>query len=329
MTADGNRSPSRILLTGARGFAGRHLLARLKKDMPDADILPLGRSHDLSDHDSLDIGDAAAVHRLIARYQPTVIVHLAALSSVGDSLKDPAAVWHVNFDGTRNLALAAKALDAPVRFIFASSGEVYGESFNHGPCDETMPLAPRTPYARSKAAAEYFLHDMADEKLEVISLRLFNHTGPGQDERFVVPAFAAQVVNIETGRQPNPIRVGNLDAQRDFTGIEDILDAYLAVLADEADTPGFTAYNVGSGQTRSIQSILQKLMALAHVPVSHEPDPARLRPSEIPVAAGSFSRFQTRYGWKAHRNFDSTLESVLDYFRSEAGRENASPRPGN
>ncbi len=327
MTADKDRSSSRILLTGARGFAGQHLLARLKKDMPDADILPLARSRKPSDRDSLDICDANAVHHLIARYRPTVIVHLAALSSVGDSLKEPETVWDVNFDGTRNLARAAKALDAPVRFIFASSGEVYGESFNHGPCNETTSLAPRTPYARSKAAAEYFLHDMADEKLEVISLRLFNHTGPNQDERFVVPAFAAQIVNIETGRQPNPIRVGNLEAQRDFTGIEDIIDAYLAVIASGADTPGFTAYNVGSGKPRSIQSILQKLTALARVPVSHEPDPARMRPSEIPVAEGSFSRFQTRYGWKAHRNFDSTLESVLDYFRNKTGREGASSRP--
>lgn len=308
----------RILLTGASGFVGRRLAPRLATRGETQAILPLG-GPDLPAGQALDILDAGAVERAVLDFAPTDIIHLAAASSVAGTNSAPEIAWDVNLVGVRNLALAARRLETPARFLFASTGEIYGRSFLDGPCSEDTPPQPVSTYARTKLAAEHLLEDLSGDRLKTTVLRLFNHTGPGQDTRFVVPAFAAQIAAIEAGQTgPESVRVGNLDARRDFSDVDDILAAYEAVVMDKSDGPAFSRYNVGSGQVRTIRSILDRLIELSGRPVQVVLDPARLRPSEIAVASGVFDRFRQRYDWSSSIPFEQTLAAVLNDQRAVA-----------
>jgi GDP-4-dehydro-6-deoxy-D-mannose reductase len=303
--------PPRILVTGASGFVGRKLVNRLRAEEPDACVIPVHGPQNVDGALSLDLADVDACLAMVQKARPTVIVHLAALSSVGATFADTGGVWRSNFDGTRALVQGALALETDVRFVFASSGEVYGHQFNNGPCDEDAPLAPTSPYARTKAACEYLLNDLASERMSIVVLRLFNHSGPGQEERFVVPGFAAQVAGLEQGGRGGQIKVGNLDASRDFSDVEDIIDAYLAVIRHKRPLPRLSVFNVGSGENRSVRSILDALIGLATVPIDPVPDPLRMRPSDVAVARGVFERFRAEFGCSPARPFDQTIANVL------------------
>ncbi len=311
---------ARIMITGASGFVGQKLIRRLADAAPDTVVIPVHGPLSVDGSLSVDLGDFAACLGLVQEVRPTVIVHLAALSSVGTTMNAPTGVWRSNFDGTHALARAALSLAEEVRFVFASSGEVYGTQFNNGPCDEQSPLAPVSPYARTKAACEYLLNDLSSENLSVVALRLFNHSGPGQDERFVIPSFAAQVARLDRGGRGGQIKVGNLAASRDFSDIEDIVDAYLAVILHKVPLPRFSIYNVGSGENRSIQSIVTTLIGLAAVPIETVTDPSRMRPSDIAAAAGVFDRFRAEFGWVPKRSFDTTIAHVLEDQRDRLAR---------
>jgi GDP-4-dehydro-6-deoxy-D-mannose reductase len=206
-----------------------------------------------------------------------------------------------------------------VRLIFASSAEVYGRAFLDGACDEETPPQPVSSYGRTKLAGEFLLRDLAGPALEVVTLRLFNHTGRGQDTRFVVPGFAEQIAHLERIKGDGTLRVGNLASQRDFSHVEDVIDAYLTVLGAPRRESDFSLYNVGSGMPRSIQSVLDALLGLSRKKIAIELDPARFRPSEIPVAQGLFSRFTTDYGWRPTRGFETALIAVLEDRRARLG----------
>lgn len=310
------RQARRILVTGGSGFVGSQLVSHIRASLPPGDeVIALRGPGASSDPLSVDLSRADETTKMMVGFAPTIIVHLAAQASVGAAAANPSLVWQANFDATRNVAEAAMSLGHPVRLIFASTAEVYGRAFLQGPCDEETGLAPQSAYARSKAACEYMLRDLAGERLSVVALRLFNHTGPGQDERFVVPSFAAQLARLETGG-PSSIRVGNLEAKRDFTDLADILDAYLLVLNQPEKTPGaFTVFNVGSGIQRSIRSVLDHLILCHGSPVETLADPTRQRPAEIAVAEGVFTRFSETYGWSPTRAFTQTLAAVYTHER--------------
>lgn len=304
----------RILVTGGNGFVGRRLVSRLTAALGDRGLV-LGLSGPTGPQSStgVDLSLADDARRVITDFDPSVIVHLAAQSSVGTSAVDPAGVWRMNFDATRNVAESASALGHGVRLIFASTAEVYGRAFLDGPRTEDGAIAPQSPYARSKAASELLLRDLAGDTLNVVVLRLFNHTGPGQDTRFVAPSFAAQLAAL--GETPDAvIRVGNLDAQRDFTDIDDIIEAYARVVENpDKVSENFALFNVGSGIQRSIRSVLDTLVRHHGRPVETILDPERQRPAEIPVAEGVFDRFKAAYGWTATTPFETTLAAIYDH----------------
>jgi GDP-4-dehydro-6-deoxy-D-mannose reductase len=292
----------KIAVTGAQGFVGRHLLPRLAADFPAARVLG----------SDFDVRDRAAVAKFFAAEQPDVCVHLAAVSAIGAAGADPARAWAVNLDGSRNIAEAILAGKPECRMIFVSSSEVYGASFNTGAAlDETAPLAPLNLYAETKAAAEGALAALCAKGLRLLRLRPFNHTGPGQSEAFVAPAFALQIARIEAGLMPPVIRVGALTPERDFLDVRDVCRAYSLAVRRFDDLPGNNVMNIASGAAVRIGAILDLLLARARCPISVAEDPARLRTVEIPRAVGDASYAAAALGWRPEIALRDTLDNVL------------------
>jgi len=317
-----SRSDARggILVTGAGGFVGRALISALKAEDPSLSITGVGRSPPAAPLPidapfvTLDLLDAAALAQVVARVRPATVVHLAALSSVQQAQSAPVEMWRSNLDATINLAEAVRAHAPEATLIFSSSAECYGRTFASGePLTEDASLQPMNAYARSKVAGEYVLRDLHTAGRLVI-LRMFNQIGPGQDERFVSSSFAAQIARIERGEQSG-MKVGDLTAERDFCDIEDMLRA-LTMLIEAADRlEQVSVFNVCSGQTRSVRSVLDGLIALSDAAITVAVDAERLRPSSIPRAAGAHDRLTEATGWRPRISFDETLVRLMTYWR--------------
>jgi len=306
-------APRRILVTGASGFVGRHLLPALGLAFPEAAIA--------GDH--FDVTNKEAVHDFVHDASPDACIHLAGITNVVAARSDPDSAWRVNLLGTLNLARAVLTLVPSCRFVFASSAEVYGASFRSGQqLDESALLAPMNSYAASKAAADLAIGAMTRDGLRVIRLRLFNHTGPGQSDAFVVPALARQIARIESRLQPPPLQVGGLDTWRDFLDVRDVCNAYIACLrpSDDELPPG-AILNLGSGQPRRIGDILDELLNLAGLRTEVATDATRLRPSEITTASGNVVLAQRLLGWAPTIPWRQTLADVLADWRTRAARE--------
>lgn len=303
-----------VLVTGGRGFVGRYLLSALRARLSAEAIV-----HCLDRHGSeaVDLLDAGRVRAFVARARPDLIVHLAAQSSVGQSAGKAAATWRVNVGGTVNLAEAVADECPDATFAFSSSAEIYGTAFNGGQVDETTPPVPQSVYARTKYAAEQALADTLRPENRLIVFRPSNHSGAGQDGRFVLPAFAQQVAAIEAGRQPATMQVGSLTAERDFLDVRDVVDAYVRVLA----TPGGCArqtYNIASGHPVAIARLLDHLLKLSSVPITVESDPARMRPSEVARTEVASDRIRALTGWAPRVALRETVKDVLEGCRHRA-----------
>jgi GDP-4-dehydro-6-deoxy-D-mannose reductase len=318
----------RVLVTGASGFVGGRLVERLRRDH-GAGIALTGWDRTPSPHGeaetgiawrSVDLNDGDSVDAAIRMDRPDRVYHLAGLSSVKQAEGAAAQACEVNVGGTAALARALYAHAPGAALIFAGSGTVYGAAFNSGePLTEQAAVRPLDAYARSKLAGEIVLQDMLAERCPVIALRLLNHSGPGQDERFVVPSFAAQIARIEKGLVPATLSVGNLEVERDFLDVEDVIDAYLAALRIADQAVGFQLYNVASGKPRSIASILERLIALSRAKPEVERASRRVRAGEIASTRCDSSAFRTRTGWRPTRDFDDTIAAILDWWRARVG----------
>jgi GDP-4-dehydro-6-deoxy-D-mannose reductase len=304
-----------VLITGASGFVGQRLASRLS-----AAGVPVHLAYGPRHENGIDLESVDAVNDMMRHVSPDVIVHLAAISSIGEAIAVPRAVW-ANVRITDSLVSSLRGYSKKVRFIFASTAEVYGSSFDLGPVDEEASLDPRNAYARSKVACEYLLRDAASERFEVVSLRLFNHSGPGQSRRFVLPSFAAQIAAIEAGKVRGPVLHGNLDTLRDFADIEDVLDAYSAVISHREAQAGFSVFNVGTGRPVALRSILDTYIQLARTPIATKLDPSRVRENEVSVAAGKVERFFAEYGIRLGRSLRQLLSKILDNERRRAKEE--------
>ncbi|MBU4196906.1 MAG: GDP-mannose 4,6-dehydratase [Alphaproteobacteria bacterium] len=314
---------ARVLVTGAGGFVGRRLVIALSDDPKVGAILALGGVATTAPKVETGVADVTSneLEAAIRTFRPSHIVHLAAKSSVAASLRDGRGVMDVSVGGALRIADGVSMHAPNARILFASSAEVYGAAFSSGvELDETSPVAPANPYARSKLVAEFLLMDRVHSDASVIVMRPLNHIGPGQDARFVVPAFAQQLAEIERGLRAPEIRVGNLDAQRDFMSVDDVVDAYLRALFLKTVEPGSRdVFNVASGSVRSIQSVLNDLLSLSAVACSVVVDTDRFRPNDIAITRLSSAKLKVATGWSAKAEWTALLTSVLDDQRSRLG----------
>jgi GDP-4-dehydro-6-deoxy-D-mannose reductase len=304
-----------ILVTGAGGFVGRHLLPALGAAFPESRLIGTGMT-DAADY-PLDVTDRGQVFAAFEDLQPDVCVHLAGIAAIGAAGQKPGLAWSVNLHGTLNVADAILANARRCRMIFASSAECYGASFGAGrKLDETAPLAPMNLYAATKAAADLALGALAPAGLRILRLRLFNHTGPGQREDFVVPAFCRQIARIEAGQVVSEILVGPLTPERDFLDIRDVCAAYVASVVRFDSIPNNQIFNIASGRAVRIGTILDMLIAGASRKITIREDPARLRPVEIAHAAGDATSASELLNWRPIHSLDDTLDSVLAFARA-------------
>jgi GDP-4-dehydro-6-deoxy-D-mannose reductase len=311
----------RLLLTGANGFVGKLLTIRAQAAGLHVTAL---NGHapapgNIADEQiSCDIRDPQSLADAVAQAQPTHIVHLAAISHVPTSFSEPLLTWQTNVMGSVNL-LEAIRLHAPEAFVlFASSSEVYGAAFKSGQqVDEHTRCEPLNPYAASKVAAESAFQEYFRQGIKGVIARPFNHIGAQQSADFVTASFARQIALIESGQQAPILKVGNLEAARDFLDVQDVCEAYLELLklADSSEYP--RCLNIASGHPRKIRDVLELLLSLSDARITVELDPERLRPSDIPIAAGSSQRIKDATGWQPTIALEQTLRGLLEYWREE------------
>ncbi len=310
---------NKVLLTGCSGFLASHLLKLLARDNENK-IFGMtevsGFSYPQVEVSQVDIRRRDDVLHVLAAIRPDVIYHLAAVTNVGFAWKNPGMTYEVNFLGSSNLLEAILPVSPHARVVLMSSAEVY-RGGEEKPIHEGSAVESQNPYAVSKLAME-MLGDLywKSHGLNVCKLRAFNFTGPGQDDKFVASDFASQIAAIEKGRQKAVIRVGNLAAVRDFSDVRDIA-RYVWVLGQKGQ--GGEVYNLCSGCSYSIKTILDVLLAQAAKPIRVEVDAAKFRPLDNPQMNGDPSRIRNEFDLRPEIALEKTLHDLLDYWREFPG----------
>lgn len=316
----------KVLITGITGMAGSHLAEYLLGQgncevhgtfrwRSNKDNIS-GFEKDLYLHEC-ELREPHAVIRLLQEIRPQRIYHLASQSNVAASWNSPRETLVNNITAQLNIFEAVRHLDLPnTRIHVAGSSEEYGMVYEHElPVNEINELRPLSPYGVSKVAQDTLAYQYYKSySLHVVRTRAFNHTGPRRGDVFVTSSFARQIVEIEMGTREPVIRVGNLEAKRDFTDIRDVVKAY--VIALERCEPG-SVYNIGSGTAYSIKQVLDFLLSMSKLIIEVKKDPARIRPSDVQVLICDGSRFIDKTGWKPQIPFKKTLSDLLEYWREK------------
>src|SRR5712692_4996584 len=348
----------RVLITGITGFAGSHLAEYILAEHPDVAVFGTYRWRSRMENlDTLmargvldviegryssgagqadqahkgrvtllhcELTDAGAVEKLIAATRPDRIFHLAAQSFVQSSFDEPSATMRINIEAQLNILEAIRRHDTKIRMHVAGSSEGYGLVHpDEVPMKETNPLRPLSPYAVSKVAQDKLAYQyFKSYGLQLVTTRGFNHTGPRRGPVFADSTFAKQIAEIEAGFHPPVIYHGDLTSKRDLSDVRDIVRAYW--LALEKAEPG-ESYTVGSGRTHTIREVLDVLVGYSKLKIRTEEDPARLRPSDVPILWADPSKFRAATGWEPKIPFEQTLHDVLDYWRERVAAEGGRP----
>ena len=305
---------SPVVITGAAGFAGGHLLDLLVSDGLDVVAWHRPGSAPASHRpgsiwQAVDLLDPAAVRKAVARTRPAMVYHCAGAAHVGRAWDHSEETFAVNVRGTHHLIEALRSAGVDARVMIPSSSLVYAPLAE--PLSEEAPLAPTSPYGLSKLAQELVGAGNPGGP-DTLVARAFNHFGPRQDSQFAASGFARQIADIEAGRAEPEMLVGNLDARRDFTDVRDTVRAYRMII--ELGTGG-RAYNVCSGRATPIREILDRLLARSRVPIRVKVDPRRYRPNDQPVIVGNPARIRDEIGWTPTLPIDQTLDELLEFWR--------------
>lgn len=332
----------KVLITGVTGFAGSHLADYLNNEgvgrlltlshtpsppyhsyIQTEPIELYGTKRRRSPLDNLqspvelidcELTDYPSVHHVIDKVRPDRIFHLAAQTFVPSSWDAPEYTFEVNVFSTLNILEAIRRINPEIRLMVAGSSEEYGlVNPDECPITEDQPLRPMSPYGVSKVTMDLLCQQYVKSyDLYVVITRAFNHTGPRRGEHFATSTFAKQIAEIEVDKGSPIIKVGNLDAARDFTDVRDMVRAYWKALND--CNPG-EPYNICCGRAWSIREMLNVLLSLSDPKIKTMVDPSRLRPSDVPLLLGDYTKFQERTGWKPTIPFEKTLEDLLNYWR--------------
>jgi GDP-4-dehydro-6-deoxy-D-mannose reductase len=313
----------RVLLTGIAGFAGSHLADYLLHTT-QVEIHGVIHRHDrriqhlrgqLQLHRG-DLRNAVWIGELVQQVQPDYTLHLAAWSDVAGSWQQPWTTYELNIQCQLNLLEALRRWRPTCPTLVVTSNEVYGlVEATDLPIDEETPFRPNSPYGVSKVTQDMMaLQYWNSHRLPTVRVRSFNHIGPGQSDDFVASAFARQIAEIEMGLRPPTVIVGNLDAQRDFTDVRDVVAAYW--LAIQASEPG-QVYNLGSGESHSVRWLLETLLAFSPAQVEIVTDPTRLRPSDVPVSVCDHRRLVAATGWQPQIPLRDSLRDLLERWRAQ------------
>lgn len=313
----------KVLITGVTGFTGSHL-AEFLLGKGNIEVHGIERWRSKTENiehirdkiilHECDIRDASSVRNVMEEIKPDRIFHLAAQSFVPASWSSPAETLSTNIIGQLNIFESCLQIGINPRIQLACSSEEYGLVYeNETPITEDNPLRPLSPYGVSKVGQDllgyqYFM----SYKLHIIRTRAFNHSGPRRGEVFVCSNFAKQVAEIEKGKREPVISVGNLEAKRDFTDVRDTVKGYwLALEKGEAGD----VYNICAQKAYSIRELLNMLLAQTKLEIKIKQDPARMRPSDVPILLGDCSKFMKKTGWRPTIPFEKTLEDLLNYWR--------------
>tara|TARA_Y100000310_G_scaffold668_3_gene973 strand:+ start:1452 stop:2375 length:924 start_codon:yes stop_codon:yes gene_type:complete len=304
----------RVFITGINGFVGGHLsnlLLSRKYEVSGIGILGNFYGNKKANYYEVNLLNPNKLEQILSQVKPQLIFHLAGFSSVKKSFEQPGLCKKINVTGTKNLLDAVIDSKINPKILVVSSAEVYGIP-QSVPIKETADLNPKNPYGASKKEQEGLCKKYM-EKLHIIVSRSFPHIGPGQQPLFVMSDFAKQIAEIEKGKKP-VINVGNLEAERDFTDVRDIVKAYLLSL-QKCIHGEF--YNICSKKAYSIKKVLNMLLSMSNAKIDIKIDPKKMRASDIPVLLGDNEKFCRQTGWKPKIQLKKTLKDLLDYWREK------------
>ncbi len=310
----------KALIIGAAGFVGNYLIKHIQETY-DWELAATKLENETLEYDNIQVYNLNILYKeeitaLLKEMQPDYIFYLAAQSSVSLSWKNPLLTVDINIKGCLNLLECLRELEQNPRILLIGSGEEYGYiQPEDTPVKETTVLAPGNIYAATKACQNMLGTIYARAyNMNIILVRAFNHVGPGQTPTFVVSDFCRQVALIENGKQAPVIKVGNLEAMRDFTDVRDVVRAYGMLI--QKGVKGYT-YNIGSGHAVRIRSLLENILKLSTVPITVEIDSAKLRPLDIPIIEADISKLTECISWKPEIPQIQTLQETLGYWRQK------------
>ena len=299
----------KYLITGANGFVGKYFIEYLQENEKDAEIYGVDISDTCSSkitYKQVDLNDRFATYKILEEIKPNYIMHLAAISSVAQSWQDPAKCFLNNTGVFLNIADGVRELGINCRILSVGSSEEYG--IYDEPMKEDFVLHPKSPYSVARLSQEYLSKLYVDYfKLDIVMTRSFNHIGPRQNPKFVIPSFVQQLVKISKNEQEE-LKVGNIDIVRDFLDVRDVIDAYYKILKNSKTRE---VYNVCSGQGVKLRDIINTVSEQLKITPKIVVDESRLRANEIMSVIGDNTKLKTELGWKQKYSLQETLEDMI------------------